>query len=135
MKKKFIIIALCIVAFITLCVIWNKSRTVKLLEDADVNEIEKIVIYYASGDMIITEQEDIKEAVEIYQSMQLKKSRPIEKDGFVFRIEICYQNGNISDGVITSSYITFDDKFYKCARDYCEDFRELYDSLKEKYLD
>lgn len=134
MKKKIIITVLCIVVLILLCVVWNKSRNVTLLKDIDIAGIEKIVIYHAPGDMVITEVEDIESVVNIYQSMQLKKSLRKEKDGSL-RIDIYYKNGAVDGTSITSKDIIFNGKFYKCAENYCTDFYELYDSLSEKYLD
>lgn len=55
------------------------------------------------------------------------------KYGFTFQIDIYHENEN---GItITSEYIVVDDKYYKCDRDYCDDFRKLYEEFSEQYSD
>lgn len=87
-------------------------------------------MYYPSEKVTIIEEADIRKIIIFLQSMHLRKSAPCDKDGG-FELELYYQNGNKSRICITSEHIVMDGKYYKCDRDYCDDFCMLYKEFSE----
>lgn len=131
MKKKVIVSILCIAALFVLIFIWSKGRNVRILENLDIKTVSKVVIYNGGRYITITEQEDIKKVTDVLQSMRLNKAFPNGRDGSVFVIRIYNQNGDTNSVSITASYIVADGSYYKCDRDYCDDFLKLYKELSE----
>lgn len=133
MKKKIIgSIILCIVILSAVIIVRNRQKTVRLLENVDIETISNIIIYQPATYITITEHNDIKKIVDLLQSMKLKKSRPSEKAG-AFPVFINFHNGDSIDYVFLSEEVTTDEGCYKPDRDYCDDIRSLYDELSKKY--
>lgn len=133
MNKK--IIALGIIVLLVLCFIWFKGKDVDIMKNIDVTTIEKVVIFNNVKELTITKSEDISSIVDVLKSMKLDKTFSNDRDGFAFTIDIYYQAGNVSEITITSEDIIVDGNYYNCDRNYCDDFRTVYNELLEKYSD
>ena len=132
MKKKVVVSIICIAVLLVLFTIWSKGRNVRILEDLDITTLSKIVIFLGGSDITIAEQQDMKKVVDVVQSMRLNKTFPNGRDGIPFIINLYYKDGSKSDYGIASDYIIADDgSYYKTDRDYCDDFRKLYEELSK----
>lgn len=131
-KGRIICSAIAVFILIALCLIWNKARYKNVMEDINLSTVDKVIIYNPAENISITQQEDICNILQVLQSMNLKKSFPVSKDGYAFLIEIYHVDGKVTSIVMTSEYLVINDIFYKCERDYCEDVRKLYDEFRRK---
>lgn len=136
MKSKILGIAgaviVCIIILSVVVIVWNRQKTVKLLEDTNIETISGVVLYLPGSWITVTEQEDIKRVVDTLQSMELKKRMPSEKDGGI-PLEICYRNGEKIRFGFLSDEVTAENGCYRPDRDYCEDFRNFYFEFSGKY--
>jgi len=80
--------------------------------------------------MTITDPTEMNEIVETLQSMKLHKTSPNDKDGYAFLIELHDEGDEPSRVVITSKDIVFNSQYYKCDKDYCDDFQNCMISLR-----
>lgn len=119
-----------IIIFLILSMIFLQRKDVKLFENLEPTTLNKVIMYYPSENVTIIEEADIQKIISFLQSMHLRKSSPCDKDGG-FELELYYQNGNKSHICITSEHIAMDGKYYKCDRDYCNDFCALYKEFSE----
>lgn len=131
MKKRIIIGALCVIIFIVVLIVWITGGSTKILQNIDVRTLSKIEIYYPGDNLtVVTGEEDIRKVVALLHSMHVKKTFADDVDGYAFSIQIYDRNGERSDVIIRSDRIITDDGYYKCDRDYCDDFRKLYEELQ-----
>lgn len=98
--------------------------------------VTQIDMYYP-GDHLTTfmEEEDIQNVLDVFREMKLTKVDPVEKSGFMFGIDIIYENGERDDTVIDGKHIVVNGVhggYYRCARSYCEEFRKLYEKFSKK---
>lgn len=129
MKRKVLAIALCIVVVLLLFFACDEWRKTTLLEDVDSTMISKVTL--CNFGITTTEPEYIKKVVDILQSMKLKKTIPVDRDGS-FDVDIYYQNGDVSRFVLRTDCVTVEGKTYKCDRDYCEDLRKIGKELSKE---
>lgn len=132
MKKKIIVGISCIVIVLVALLVWTAGKNTKLLQDIDVKELSKIEIYYPGDNLtVVTGEENMRKVVELFHSLHVRKTFSDNNDGFVFSIQI-YDNNDERIDIITirSDRIVTNDGYYKCDRDYCDDFRKLYEELQ-----
>ena len=131
MKKRIIIGTSCVVIFLVMFVVWIVGRSAKILQDIDVRTLSKIEIYYPGDNLtVVTAEEDMQKVIALFHSLRVRKTFADNDDGFVFSIQIYDKNGERIDIVtIRSDRIVTNDRYYKCDRDYCDDFRKLYEEL------
>lgn len=131
MKKRIIIGTSCVVIFLVMFVVWIVGRSAKILQDIDVRTLSKIEIYYPGDNLtVVTAEEDMQKVIALFHSLRVRKTFADNNDGFVFSIQIYDKNGERIDIVtIRSDRIVTNDRYYKCDRDYCDDFRKLYEEL------
>lgn len=131
MKKRIIIGTSCVVIFLVMFVVWIVGRSAKILQDIDVRTLSKIEIYYPGDNLtVVTAEEDMQKVIALFHSLRVRKTFADNGDGFVFSIQIYDKNGERIDIVtIRSDRIVTNDRYYKCDRDYCDDFRKLYEEL------
>ncbi len=124
---------LCIIVAVVLCVsffIW-RNRTIYVADIIDFDNITKVEIWRNDKCLTLTEDGDIKEFTDILDSMKLKKRLNPNRDGFVFAIDIYYENNNESWLVLFKN-IVIDGQYYRCDRSYCDDMRKLYERFSDK---
>lgn len=131
MKKRIIIGTSCFVIFLVMFIVWIVGRRAKILQDIDVSTLSKIEIYYPGDNLtVVTAEEDMQKVITLFHSLRVRKTFADNDDGFVFSIQIYDKNGERIDIVtIRSDRIVTNDGYYKCDRDYCDDFRKLYEEL------
>ena len=132
-KKRIIFIVLMTFAMTFLlaaCTDKGEEKTETMNGSIDEKTVNKVVMYYpGDNETIFTEQQDIHAFVDLIQSLELEKTTPNEKDGFLCTIDIYYEDDTKSSIVVASKDITIDGQNYKPKRDYCDDFRELYEDI------
>lgn len=130
--KKIFILCICIVVLAIVFVFSGKGKYTKVLQDLNVDDLDKIVIYNADVSVTLDQKDDMQKMVDILTSMQLRETSPNTKDGFVFSIELYDHNGEETTIVVASLDITTGGKNYKCKDDYCEQIRNLYEQYQIK---
>lgn len=125
--KKIFILCICIVILAIIFVFSGKGGYTKALQNLNVDDLDKIVIYNADESVTLDQKDDMQKMVDILTSMQLRKTSPNTKDGFAFSIELYDRNGEETTIVVASSDVTVGDQNYKCKEDYCEQIRNLYE--------
>ena len=111
----------------------EEEKVQSVREELSVTQID---MYYP-GDHLTTfmEEEDLQNVLDLFRKMKVTQVDPVEKSGFMFRIDIIYENGERDDTVIDGKHIVVNgvhDGYYRCARSYCEDFRKLYEKFSKK---
>ena len=131
MKKIFV---LCVVIAILaiIFVFSGKGHYTKALQNLNVDDLDKIVIYNTDESVTLDQKDDMQKMVDILTSMQLQETSPNTKDGFAFSIELYDRNGEETDIVVASSDVTVGDQNYKCKEDYCEQIRNVYEQYYVK---
>ena len=130
--KKIFILCICIAVLAIAFVFSGKGKYTKVLQDLNVDDLDKIVIYNADVSVTLDQKDDMQKMVDILTSMQLRETSPNTKDGFVFSIELYDHNGEETTIVVASLDITTGGKNYKCKDDYCEQIRNLYEQYQIK---
>lgn len=125
--KKIFILCICIVILAIIFVLSGKGGYTKALQNLNVDDLDKIVIYNADESVTLDQKDDMQKMVDILTSMQLRETSPNTKDGFAFSIELYDRNGEETTIVVASSDVTVGDQNYKCKEDYCEQIRNLYE--------
>lgn len=126
MKKKISIILIALLAVVLICAILLYRKPVTPFDKIETAMIDKVILYYPGDQENIFESEtDIACVLEILQSMRLKRSALLQKDGFAMQVDLQYHNGEVQHITISSTDIWVDGKCYSCDRDYCEDFHIL----------
>jgi len=132
-KVKFVLVTVSVaLVFAALIGLWIGTRNVNIMKDVDINEIEKIEIYQNNKASILSEENDVKEFVKLFESMELDKTFSNSKEGYAFSIDVYYKNGKESKIIVRSSEIIIDCKFYKCDKSYCDDVRKIYEAHIEQ---
>ena len=130
MKRKFIIIPLCIAVVLCLLFFWLRSRNIRLFDDINVNAIDKIVIYHPGDtENTFSDPEGKKKVISLLQKMHLNKTFSNGKAGGLL-LDIYYKNGDITCISLLSDTVAVDTDTYTCDRDYCDDFRKLCEELQ-----
>ena len=131
MKKRIIIGTSCVVIFLVVFIVWIAGRKVKILQDIDVRTLSKIEIYYPGDNLtVVKEEEDMQKVIALFHSLRVRKTFADNDDGFVFSIQIYDKNEERIDIItIRSERIVTNDGYYKCDRDYCDDFRKLHHTI------
>lgn len=132
MKKKIIVGISCIVIVLVALLVWAAGKNTKLLQDIDVKELSKIEIYYPGDNLtVVTGEENMQKVLALFHSLRVRKTFSDNNDGFVFSIQLYDNNGERIDIIsIRSNRIVTNDGYYTCAKDYCDDFRKLYEELQ-----
>ena len=132
MKKRIVIGTSCILIVLAALLVWKAGRNTKLLKDIDVKELSKIEMYYPGDNLtVVTGEENMRKVVALFHSLRVRKTFSDNDDGFVFSIQIYDKDGEKIDIItIRSNRIVTNDGYYKCAKDYCDDFRKLYEELQ-----
>ena len=130
--KKIFVLCICIAVLAIVFVFSGKGKYTKVLQDLNVDDLDKIVIYNADVSVTLDQKDDMQKMVDILTSMQLRETSPNTKDGFAFSIELYDHNGEETTIVVASLDITIGGKNYKCKYDYCEQIRNLYEQYQIK---
>ncbi len=130
--KKILVLCICIAILAIIIVFSGKGKYAKVLQNLNVDDLDKIVIYNADESVTLDQKDDVQKMVDILTSMQLRKTSPNTKDGFAFSIELYDHNGEETTIVVASSDVTVGDQNYKCKDDYCEQIRNLYEQYQIK---
>ena len=125
--KKIFVLCICIAVLAIVFVFSGKGKYTKVLQDLNVDDLDKIVIYNADVSVTLDQKDDMQKMVDILTSMQLRETSPNTKDGFAFSIELYDHNGEETTIVVASLDITIGGKNYKCKDDYSEQIRFLYE--------
>ena len=128
--KKILVLCICIAILAIIFVFSGKGKYTKVLQDLNVDDLDKIVIYNADERVTLDQKDDMQKMIDILTSMQLRETSPNTKDGFVFSIELYDHNGEETTIVVASLDITIGGKNYKCKDDYCEQIRNLYEQYQ-----
>ena len=112
--KKIFVLCICIAVLAIAFVFSGKGKYTKVLQDLNVDDLDKIVIYNADVSVTLDQKDDMQKMVDILTSMQLRETSPNTKDGFVFSIELYDHNGEETTIVVASLDITIGGKNYKC---------------------
>ena len=130
--KKIFVLCICIAVLAIVFVFSGKGKYTKVLQDLNVDDLDKIVIYNADVSVTLDQKDDMQKMVDILTSMQLRETSPNTKDGFAFSVELYDHNGEETTIVVASLDITNRGKNYKCKDDYCEQIRNLYEQYQIK---
>ena len=130
--KKIFVLCICIAVLAIVFVFSGKGKYTKVLQDLNVDDLDKIVIYNADVSVTLDQKDDMQKMVDILTSMQLRETSPNTKDGFAFSIELYDHNGEETTIVVASLDITIGGKNYQCKDDYCEQIRNLYEQYQIK---
>ena len=130
--KKIFVLCICIAVLAIVFVFSGKGKYTKVLQDLNVDDLDKIVIYNADVSVTLDQKDDMQKMVDILTSMQLRETSPNTKDGFAFSVELYDHNGEETTIVVASLDITIGGKNYKCKADYCEQIRNLYEQYQIK---
>ena len=130
--KKIFVLCICIAVLAIVFVFSGKGKYTKVLQDLNVDDLDKIVIYNADVSVTLDQKDDMQKMVDILTSMQLRETSPNTKDGFAFSIELYDHNGEETTIVVASSDVTVGDQNYKCKKDYCEQIRSVYEQYHVK---
>lgn len=130
--KKILVLCICIAILAIIIVFSGKGKYAKVLQNLNVDDLDKIVIYNADESVTLDQKDDVQKMVDILTSMQLRKTSTNTKDGFAFSIELYDHNGEETTIVVASSDVTVGDQNYKCKDDYCEQIRNLYEQYQIK---
>ena len=130
--KKIFVLCICIAVLAIVFVFSGKGKYTKVLQDLNVDDLDKIVIYNADVSVTLDQKDDMQKMVDILTSMQLRETSPNTKDGFAFSIELYDHNGEETTIVVASLDITIGGKNYKCKDYYCEQIRNLYEQYQIK---
>ena len=130
--KKIFVLCICIAVLAIVFVFSGKGKYTKVLQDLNVDDLDKIVIYNADVSVTLDQKDDMQKMVDILTSMQLRETSPNTKDGFAFSIELYDHNGEETTIVVASLDITIGGKNYKCKDDYYEQIRNLYEQYQIK---
>ena len=130
--KKIFVLCICIAVLAIVFVFSGKGKYTKVLQDLNVDDLDKIVIYNADVSVTLDQKDDMQNMVDILTSMQLRETSPNTKDGFAFSIELYDHNGEETTIVVASLDITIGGKNYKRKDDYCEQIRNLYEQYQIK---
>lgn len=132
MKKKIMIGISCIVIFVAAFIVWTAGKSTGILQDLDAGTVGRVEIYYPGDNLtLVTGEEEIKKVFALFHSMHVRKIFSDDVDGFAFSIQIYNKNGERMDSItIRSDGVATDDGYYRCDRDYCDDFRKLYEELQ-----
>ena len=130
--KKIFVLCICISVLAIVFVFSGKGKYTKVLQDLNVDDLDKIVIYNADVSVTLDQKDDMQKMVDILTSMQLWETSPNTKDGFAFSIELYDHNGEETTIVVASLDITIGGKNYKCKDDCCEQIRNLYEQYQIK---
>lgn len=125
-------VIVCIIILSVVVIVWNRQKTVRLLEDTNIETISGVVLYLPGRWITVTEQEDIKRVIDTLQSMKLKKRMPSGKAGGM-PLDICYRNGEKIEFGFLSDEVTAENGCYRPDRDYCDDLRNFYFEFSGKY--
>lgn len=129
MKRKTIMASVgCVIIFLV-GLIWYWMGEVKPLKDMNIAELDKMTIAYHVEWIETAEQEDMKAAVEALQSLHLRRAIPMDYDGFNATIDFYYQDGSTGWITIRGEDIIINDKYYKCDKDYSDDFRKVIEKI------
>ena len=91
--KKIFVLCICIAVLAIVFVFSGKGKYTKVLQDLNVDDLDKIVIYNADVSVTLDQKDDMQKMVDILTSMQLRETSPNTKDGFAFSIELYDHNG------------------------------------------
>lgn len=75
----------------------------------------------------------MKKIVDILKSMELDRTYDKEKDGCGGIVNIYFKDGSENVFVFYGDEVAVDGDFYSCDSKYCDELRELYGELAEKY--
>lgn len=135
MKDKVIKITKIVIPILIVVVLfalWLSGRNVKVLEDVKVSDIDSIQLTI-SDYMIVTEQEDIGKILGILQSMELDRTYDKDIEGWAIIVDVFYNDGSDEFFTFYEDEVNADGDFYKCDSQFCDDLRELFFELEEKY--
>lgn len=127
MKKKIVIIMLCIIVVLIFLFIW--LRGAHPFDDINSNDIEKIIIYHpGDNENVFSRPEDKDKVLSLLREIHLIRTLPNVGDGGL-NIDLYFTDGERSRLTLSSDIIVIDGKVYHCDRDYCDDFRKLCEEL------
>ena len=126
MKKRIVIGTSCILIVLAALLVWKAGRNTKL------QKLSKIEMYYPGDNLtVVTGEENMRKVVALFHSLRVRKTFSDNDDGFVFSIQIYDKDGERIDIItIRSNRIVTNYGYYKCAKDYCDDFLKLYEELQ-----
>ena len=130
--KKIFVLCICIAVLAIVFVFSGKGKYTKVLQDLNVDDLDKIVIYNSDESVTLNQKDDIQKLVAILASMQLRKTSATTSDGYAFLIELYDHNEEKITITVASSNITVEGKNYKCQEDYCEQIRNVYEQYRIK---
>jgi len=130
-KKTILTIVFLVIAVITI-IVWVISDSNKL-KSMDTTNIKEITIINPAKYFTITEKDDIQLLFNTLQSMKLRRTLNIHKDGFTFLRDIELKSGNIIHMSILSGDINIDGHNYQPDKDYCDILSEIFNNLSKKY--
>ena len=130
MKRKTMMVSIgCVLIFLVVGMIWYWAGEVRPLKDIDVASLDKMTIAYHVEWIETSEQEDIREAALALQSMHLRRAIPLDYDGFNASIDFYNQDGSTSWVTIRGDDIIINHKYYRCDKDYSDDFRKVIEKI------
>ena len=98
------------------------------------SEVQEIEITNPISCFTITNQEDIKNLLEILNKTEFKRDYFHEyPDGFAFMIEIRLVSGETTHISIRSDSSTIDRHFYQSPASLCDEVDSFFESMKKKY--
>jgi len=131
-KRRNITITIVLLALFTAIFLWRVSDA-NPLESMKPEEIREITISSPGEYFTITEANDIALLFSTLESMKLRRSLSSIKDGFAFLIDIDLENGERINMTVLSEDIHIDGRNYRPEKDPCDDIRNVFDRLAEKY--
>jgi len=132
MKRRNVTIAIVLLALFTAIFLWRVTDA-NPLESMKPEEIREITISSPGEFFTITEANDIKLLFSTLQSMHLRRIIENNKDGFAFLIDIDLEYGERIQMSVLSEDIYIDGRNYRPIKDPCNDIRDVFDRLAEKY--
>ena len=132
MKRRNVTISIILLALFTEILLWRVGDA-NPLEIMKPEEIKEITISSPVECFTVTEANDIELLFSTLESMQLRRSLSGNKDGFAFLIDIDLGSGERINMTILSEDIHIDGRNYRSEKDPCDDIRNVFDRLAEKY--
>lgn len=84
--KKIFVLCICIAVLAIVFVFSGKGKYTKVLQDLNVDDLDKIVIYNADVSVTLDQKDDMQKMVDILTSMQLRETSQTRKTVLPFRL-------------------------------------------------
>ncbi len=117
MKKRNIVVLVVAIMVITVMICCFLARTTYVAQDIETANIKEISINAQTGEVIISEQEEIAEAMDIIDDIKVRRILPRSNMyGGTYVIKITENNGEIFKMSVRSDCIIIDDSTHSFLR-------------------